>query len=111
MTTDTSDAQSGEARALARVKDIQTLFDGIKKMLKTQIALREEADQIPAKAMVMKLSDLQNAHTMLIKAEEAYHAKFANGEDDTVIDYDALRIELGRRLDRIRDARGATGVS
>ncbi|WP_242494075.1 hypothetical protein [Salipiger sp. IMCC34102] len=105
----TATGQAGRETALARQREILALFQTIKRTLAKQILAFEAGDGGTPKALVAKLGELSAAHLALLKAEDAFCEKFC--EDDTrVPDYEALRAQIGRKLDRIRDTRPAEGV-
>jgi len=95
--------------AQARIDFIRDSYEGIQHYVKAQI---EDILPITAdtpKPQVKKLEELQTLQVTIMKAEEAFNEKFQpdNRED---IDYDVLRDQIGRALDRIRVAERSVGV-
>ena len=110
--TDTNDpGPDGRAAALARLRDIAGFYRLLKTTFLGQIKQIGAVSDATPKALVVKLGELQSTHVMLMKAEEAFCEKFGQGDDETILDYDAIRAEIGSQLDRIRTARLAGGVS
>ena len=60
--------------------------------------------------LLKKLAELQTLHVMLLRAEEAFNDKFGQSESTDGIDLDALRHEIGGRLDRLRAINHPDGV-
>ena len=109
--TQTDDATPiGRASALARVRELAGFFEALKAVFLTQLSQAEGDGGAPSKALIAKLAEMQAVHVQLLKAEESFIEKFGTGQDDGAIDHDAIRAEIGRALDRIRDAAGAGGV-
>ena len=111
MTQTDLSAPVGRATALARVRELAGFFATLKATFLAQLAQIAEEGSPPSKAHVAKLAELQAIHVQLLKAEDSFIEKFGTGDDDAEIDHDALRAEIGRALDRIRDAAAAGDVS
>jgi hypothetical protein len=111
MTQNDEPAPIGRTTALARVRELAGFFDALKATFLTQLGQIGSDGGLPSKAHVAKLAELQAIHVQLLKAEDSFIEKFGTGNDDADIDYGAIRIEIGRTLDRIRDTAGASGVS
>ncbi len=109
--TDDEPGPVGRATALARVRELAGFFEALKSTFLRQLDQIGTDGGLPSKAHVAKLSELQAIHVQLLKAEESFIEKFGTGSDDADIDHDAIRGEIGRALDRIRDAAGAGSVS
>ena len=101
----------GRAQALARVRELNGFYAALKAAFLTQLQQIGTAAEPPSKTHVARLADLQAIHVHLLKAEDSFIEKFGQGTDDADIDHDALRAEIGRTLDRIRDTGAAGGVS
>ncbi len=96
--------------AADRLSEIETLFEMIRKALQQAVAeIGEPTAEMP-KAIKKRLDDLIEAHLKILSAEDAFHAKIEKIEDGEAVDYDAIRAEIGRQLDRIRESLGAEGV-
>ena len=111
MTQTDEPAPIGRATALARVRELAGFYDALKTTFLTQLEQIGRDTGLPSKAHVAKLAELQAIHVQLLKAEDSFIEKFGTGNDDADIDHDAIRAEIGRALDRIRDTAGAGGVS
>ena len=111
MTQTEEPAPIGRATALARVRELAGFYDALKTTFLTQLEQIGRDTVLPSKAHVAKLAELQAIHVQLLKAEDSFIEKFGTGNDDADIDHDAIRAEIGRALDRIRDTAGAGGVS
>ncbi len=110
MTHENNRPTSGELAAAKRVAEIEVLFGSIKDILvATMERLDRPTPEMPPK-MISKLSELQTAHLALIKAEEAFYEKIRKegATDDT--DFEGIRVEIGRQLDRIRDTLTTTDI-
>lgn len=101
MTEKTMAGRDPVASAAERLAEIEQLFQRLRLRLDQAIeAIGEPTSDTPATTL-KKLDDLQAAHLKVLTAEDAFHAKL--GQDDAnAIDYDAIRAEIGRKLDRIR---------
>ena len=87
-----------------RVSEILRLFASVRRKLEQAVAEIGAPQSSTPKAIISKLSELQTAHISALKAEEAFHDAFASQSQADSIDFDAIRDDLGRRLDRIRAA-------
>ncbi len=89
--------------AQARIDFIRNSYDGIQQYVQAQIDEILPATKETPKPQVKKLEELQTLQVNIMKAEEAFNDKFQPeaGED---FDYDVLRDQIGRALDRIREA-------
>lgn len=100
--------ENGDARAsidlLAdRRAEIDQLSLSIRDILKEMIAALQSNETTDMKPILSKLKELQSAHLQVLSAEDAYHAKLPSDPDEDAIDYDEIRREIGRRLDRLRE--------
>ena len=98
------------AAVSARISAIKELFEAIKQSLRAQVRQFPDVDAQSPRAMITKLNELQSAQVLLLKAEEAYYEKYARDDIQIAIDHDALRDQIGRALDRIRDTTSAGGI-
>lgn len=110
MTNDTNDPLRGRIAAAARVAAIHDIFDGIRLALAGQVDELTHGAPVTSKALLTKLGELQSAQLLLTKAEDAFAEKYGRDGDDAQIDYDELRDQIGRKLDRIRISGGASGL-
>jgi hypothetical protein len=102
----------GRPRDLAgeQLAKIDRLSRSIGDTLEEMIA---DIDAIPGKlpkAILDKLNILHAAHLQVVKAEGAFHDKIGKDPDEDAVDYDAIRSEVGCRLDRLRDSLKAEGI-
>lgn len=94
-----------------RIEEMKLLFRGVNSGLSAQIAaLRGKLTVKDAAALKIKIAELESTHMSLVRAEEAFHEKTKHDVANSGPDYDAIREEIGRALDRIRDAECAGGV-
>lgn len=95
---------TGQSNAAARVAEISRLFESIRQVLDHMIQAIGTPDGQTPKAVVSKLNELQSVHLKVLAAEEAFHDNQDTSEDENIIDFDAVRAEIGRQLDRLRTA-------
>ncbi|WP_386681396.1 hypothetical protein [Loktanella sp. R86503] len=110
MTEPDDAAPFGRAEALARVRELAGFYAALKATFLEQLDQIGGQSALPSKAHAAKLAELQATHVHLLKAEEQFIEKFGQGTDDADIDFDAIRDDIGRRLDRIRAAGTEGGV-
>lgn len=87
-----------------RVAELDALYQRAKATLAHMMDALGTADGDTPKAVVAKLNELESTHLKLLKAEEAFGAKQNERDGTTALDFDALRSEIGRKLDRIRQS-------
>ncbi len=104
MTLIPDDPNSSDMSAVARIARIANLFTSISCKLDDMIAAFSTENAVSPKTINLKLGELQSAHASLIRAEEVFHEKFASTDAASGINYDAIRDDIGRQLDRIRAA-------
>lgn len=99
--------------ARERVAEIRDMFEGMKRTLKALMDSHEPPDKAMSKLMLQKISELQTAHLAVVRAEEAFHDKFGDGDGDQDhgIDIEVARRDIASGLDRIRAAVGAKDLS
>ena len=107
MTPRPPDTRARRAEAQARVARIAALFESIAGTLDQMIEDLGRPGGPAPRALHIKLGELQTAHLKLIAAEEAFDAEF--GADERA-DFDGIRREIGRRLDRLRAGLDAEGL-
>ena len=104
--------QTGKtARDLAaeRLAEIDNLSGQIREGLKAMIANVDETSTEMPKVILDKLNLLHAAHLRVVVAEDKFHDALGEDPDADAIDYDAIRSEVGCRLDRIRQSLLAEG--
>lgn len=94
-----------------RVEMARSLFHSIAVTLAEQLQALRTGEEGDLKAIRTKQMELQTALIHCNTIERTFHDRFNAGHDDTSIDFDAARDEIGRRLDRLRAARDPDGVS
>ena len=87
-----------------RVARLDRLFTSISNKLDEMMMQFGTSKGGPPKDFNIKLSELQSAHVSLNKAYEVFHEKFAGTAPGDTADFDAIRDDIGRKLDRIRAA-------
>lgn len=101
------DAQSDAAR----VAIMRRLFHRMSAVMDMMIDGFEANNDFSPKLLVSKLLELQSVHFAVLKAQEAFLEKQIPMQDDQSASSDDLRSDIGGKLDRIRDAIAAEGVS
>ncbi|MEL6572286.1 MAG: hypothetical protein AAFQ64_11535 [Pseudomonadota bacterium] len=99
--------EEAAAQARDRLKEIGALFADMRALMELWLADPGPADKTTANKMLTKMGELQTAHLMMLRTEEAFYDKFSDHTAATAIDYDAIRDDIGRRLDHIRSTRDA----
>lgn len=100
-----------DSPATQRVATLMRLFVEIGETVERMRAALSTDTAIKSAELMRKLSEMQTLHVMLLKSEETFHDTFGHPDTEDGIDYDAIRRDLGRRLDRIRSNAGAVDVS
>lgn len=110
MTNEHDAGRDPRSLANARLAEIEKLFADIRSIIEVMMdELGEPRTDTPAK-IIKKMDELTKAHLTVLNAEDAFHAKFGYSDDADKIDYDAIRADIGRQLDRIRDSHRTEGV-
>ena len=99
----------GPEAAADRVAEIDRLSREIRTRLEEMTAGLDEGSASNVKAITNKLDLLHAAHLKVLAAEDAFHAKLGTDPDADAIDYDAIRVDVGCRLDRLRESLMAEG--
>lgn len=104
-----NEAQKAQADARARVDEITTLFRRIRALLDHSLRISDDLVDDTPKTLIQRMDHLIAAHLRVLAAEEAFVAKHhSENPDDTSLD--ALRDQLGRKLDRLRASQRTGGV-
>lgn len=111
MTDQDDDRQSREDAARRRVAEISELFANMRAIMARWLKDAGPVADATSKQMMTKISELQSAHLLVIRAEEVFHEKFGQGDIADGVDYEAARRDIGRELDRLRAAFEAGYVS
>ncbi|OUD10689.1 hypothetical protein BVC71_04170 [Marivivens niveibacter] len=96
--------------AQAKVDDLRQVYQSAGRVLHGLIIRAEEGDADSAKKLTNQIGVLTELFARLRKAEDAFEDKFGEGTRDGDIDFDAVRLSIGRRLDRIRHSRTTGGI-
>ncbi|MEM9786612.1 MAG: hypothetical protein AAF801_08925 [Pseudomonadota bacterium] len=93
--------------AAARVEELRKLYCRTKATLDQMLDALGTAEEGTPKAVLSKLNELESVHLKLLHAEEAFDAKQRERDGTAEVDFDRVRAEIGRALDRIRKALAA----
>lgn len=91
-------------------EDAVTLLSAVRRTLAELLRKMVEGEDIALRDLAAKQAELESALKRVFDAESRFHEWMQrnSGAGDGAIDLDAARVEIGRRLDRLRDA-GGTG--
>ncbi len=109
MNEKNDEALNASDLAAERLAEIDGLSRSIRQLLEQMIAAFENGDNVSTKEVLNKLSELQAAHLKVLAAEDTFHAKIGTDPDAHAIDYDAVRVDVGCRLNRLRQSLLAEG--
>ncbi|WP_333713735.1 hypothetical protein [Yoonia sp.] len=111
MTDETRGAGGPVSDEEARLRELRVLTGDMRVLLQDMVqAARDDPAAVKPADLIRKLGELHSAHLKVLEKEEAFHARLGKDGGEP-IDYDAIRASIGRKLDRIRAARDAEGVS
>ena len=97
--------------AAERLAEMKQLFRQARDLLALALDEIGQPTAETPKALRKRFDDLFDAHLKAVAAEDAFDAQTGETGDKDVIDYDEIRAELGRQLDRIRDSGGSDAIS
>lgn len=97
--------------AATRVVVVKRLFDRMSVTLDLMLSDFETSKDSSPKTILSKIIELQSVHFAVLKAQEAFLEKSNSSEDDPKDDREKIRSDIGGKLDRIRNAIAAEGVS
>ena len=101
--TKTNDQGRGALDAASeRVAEIAALYVRVRDYLQLMLDDIGQPTAATPKPLLNKISELQSVHLKVLAAEEAFYAQQQVNQPDVEIDYDALRADIGRQIDRIR---------
>jgi len=109
MTKQSDTGPDGPDGAAERLAEVEKLSRDIRARLEEMTAGLVEGSASNLKAITNKLDLLHAAHLKVLAAEDAFHAKLGTDPDADAIDYDAIRTEIGCRLNRLRESLVAEG--
>ncbi|MEL6684656.1 MAG: hypothetical protein AAFN63_03310 [Pseudomonadota bacterium] len=95
--------------AAERLAEVDRLSRDIRQLLESMVAAVKAGEDVEIKTVLNKLNQLHAAHLQVLTAEDRFHAKIGEDPDADAIDYDEVRVEVGCRLDRIRQSLLAEG--
>lgn len=104
MTNDKTNAPQGVSSAALRLSEIEGLYQTLRDRVKDLTDQLGQPTGDTPKNVLNKIDQLTAAHLQLVIAEERFHEKLGQTADDDAIDYDAIRADIGGRVDRIRDS-------
>lgn len=110
-TSETLKKEQTAAAALLRIAQLSNLFSEIHDTIEVLRAEARRDNMADWVKIISKLSEMQTLHVKLLTAEESFHDKFNQHADMDTIDYDRIRHDIGRALDRIRAASRTDDVS
>jgi hypothetical protein len=115
MVAPSNDKYKDMPTAQERVAELNTLYINMRDLLRSWMSQCEEPSTEMSKKMLQKINDMQTAHMLVLKAEEAFHARCKTSADtahpDTIADIENVRLEIGRKLDSLRETIAESGVS
>lgn len=94
-----------------KLDEVIEMFDSVTETLAELVHDMQSGKPVPPRQIRAQIADLQSAYFSIKKAEEAFHDKTGNVQREGDIDFDAIRSEIGRRLDKLRAARDVGGLS
>lgn len=92
-----------EKDARARISYMRKVYKRLRTYLDDQIDEILPVTTETPRQQVKKFEELQTIQVSLMKAEEEFDEKF-QPEHGSDVDYDALRAQIGRALDRLRES-------
>ncbi len=104
MTEQQPNVPAGAVPAADRLAEITQLSEGIRRTLSQMTDALDQHTGPTPKDILNKLNELHAVHLKVLAAEDAFHAKIGKTKDDDAVDFDIIRVDIGRQLDRIRDA-------
>ncbi len=98
-----NDIAAGRSDAQRRVQQASALFASIVETLTQMLEEVRAGNTAMAKRLPGKQAELETALTRCSNLERDFNEKHASGADAADIDFDAVRRDIGCRLDRIRE--------
>lgn len=92
----------GSRDAQMRVTEITRLFHTVQLTLDQMIEALDPHNLDKPTVVIAKLNELTAAHLRIFAAEEAFDAQQCESDKVDTVDFEALRLEIGGRLDRLR---------
>ena len=102
---------SDEQAARKRIVVLEAHFYKSSETLSTLISGFGRTNGQTPKAVMSKLMELETVHTTALKAQEAFYEKYKDTTPQGGVNYNEIRDDIGRHLDRIRAALKSKGIS
>ena len=102
---------SDEQAACKRIAVLEAHFYKSSETLGTLITGFGRTNGQTPKAVMSKLMELETVHTTALKAQEAFYEKYKDTTPQGGVNYNEIRDDIGRHLDRIRAALKSKGIS
>jgi len=98
-------------RVEARAQELQKLYVDMQALVREQMDKQRAMDKAELKEVSLKLSEMQTLQLSLLRAEETLHDKLRFKTDEAKTDYETIRREIGRKLNRLRAELGGSRLS
>ncbi|WP_055685982.1 hypothetical protein [Loktanella sp. 5RATIMAR09] len=110
MNTPNETRPDGLATAAERLVEVDAVSQYIRDRLREMADDLKKVTHGNLNDITKQLDLLHASHLRVVIAEDKFHDKLGSDPDADAIDYDAIRDDIGRQLDRLRDALIAKGV-
>ncbi len=94
-----------------RLLEMESVFLSARRLVGDLIAAVEAGEAEALRDLPASLSTLHKLYISVTEAEVRFNDKFGRSQDQDAIDFDAIRDQIGSRLDRLRDAGTTSDVS
>ncbi|WP_242494290.1 hypothetical protein [Loktanella sp. IMCC34160] len=111
MTTQERGRNGEVAEAERKLGEILNVLTSAQTVLAAQITAIEQTEATKTTEVRQALRSLHELYLNFRAAEEKFHEKYGSGLRAGDIDFDAVRAQIGSRLDSLRRARSAGEVS
>ena len=109
--TSEDDLDDVRAQVERRAGELQRLYVEMQELVRGQMDQQRAMGKAELKEVNIKLSEMQTLQLSLLRAEETLYDKLRFTSDAKRTDYTAIRREIGRSLNRLRQSLGSEGVS
>jgi len=96
--------------AAERLAEVERLSRDVRRALEDMRDLARNTPDMKPKVLADKLDQVHAAHLRVLRAEDAFREKIGTDSDAEAIDHDAIRADIGRQLDRLRESLAAEGI-
>lgn len=110
MTSNPKNSEPDAETASQKLAEMEAVYASARKMVGDLIRSIESGGE-GLKDLTSSLATLHKIFVAVTEAEEKFNDRFGSIERPGDIDFDAIKDEVGRRLDRLRDAAGPEGFS